>query len=211
MSKPNNPFIEHITELLRNRILSGTYSAGYKLSENMLSAEFGCSRTPVREAIKSLELDNMVEILPHSGTYVKNLSDEENREITEIRGYLEALAFRLAIEKNAETSELHVLCRKMEKILSEEKIDFVEYGKIHYQFHLTLIKISDNNMLIDIYERLNLNTAKKLIYNQMNADEIRKTITEHIRIVDLLDAKDYVKGTDFVIQHLWDKRDRLLS
>ena len=211
MSKPNNPFIEHITELLRNRILSGTYPGGYKLSENMLSAEFGCSRTPVREAIKSLELDNMVEILPHSGTYVKNLSDVENKEITEIRSYLEALAFRLASERGADTAKLHELCSGMERILSEDEIDFVEYGKVHYQFHLELVKLSQNDILIDIYERLNLNRARKLIYNKMNKDEICHTIDEHIRIVELLDARDWTLGTEFVIQHLWNKRDRLIS
>ena len=210
MSKPSNPFIENITELLRNRILSGTYPGGYKLSENKLSAEFGCSRTPVREAIKSLELDNMVEILPHSGTYVKNLSDVENKEITEIRSYLEALAFRLDVERNVDTKRLHQLCSEMECILSSDDIDFVEYGKVHYQFHLSLVELSGNDLLIDIYERLNLNRARKLIYNKMNKEEIIKTVDEHKRIVELLDAHDCDSGTAFVIQHLWNKRERLL-
>ena len=86
-----------IYSTIQNRIRSGEYTPGEKLSENLLATEFNCSRMPVREALKHLEQDGLVTIQPKSGTYVRGYSPEEIRNAVEIRAYLEALAFTLLI------------------------------------------------------------------------------------------------------------------
>ena len=209
MSKAYNPLIEHISETLTNRILKGEYLGGAKLSENMISREFGCSRTPVREALKSLEQDNLVEILPHSGTYVRVLTDRENLEITEIRSHLEPLALRLACERHADATVLRTLCEQMASILDSDDADFVSYGKIHYVFHRHLVELSGNDILISLYGRLNLNVASKLIYKSMSKEEIETTNEEHFQIVDALERGAVEEGEKFIFNHLWHKRERL--
>lgn len=207
--KKNNPLIETIIETLTHRIVSGEYPAGYKLSENFISQEFNCSRTPVREAFKSLEQVSLVQIIAHSGTYVKTFSDEENIEITEIRAYLEALAFRLAAEKKADTTKLNTYLVEMEESLVLDSPDFTRYGKAHFSFHQEIVNLSNNSILISMYETLHLNSATALIYKNMNRDEIISTIEEHALIYTYLKYGDAVKGTAFMINHLWKKRDRL--
>lgn len=209
MNKSHTPLIDHISDVLRTRILKGEYKEGTKLSENTLGKEFGCSRTPVREALKSLEQDNLVVIQPHSGTYVKVLSDEENLEITEIRSYLEPLAFRLACEKGASATVLRTLCEQMAAILEADETDSVSYGKVHYLFHRHLVELSGSRILMDLYGRLNLNSATKLIYKRMEKEEIEETEREHFQIVEALERRDLEKGEDFMFRHLWRKRERL--
>lgn len=211
MKSSSNPVIDHITETLRSRILKGEYQQGIKLSENGLSGEFGTSRTPIREALKRLEQDNLVTVLPHSGTYVKSLTKSENIEITEIRCYLESLAFRLACLRCADTTILSSLCDQMENILSAENVDFIAYGKTHYLFHRHLIELSGNKTLLDLYSRLNLNSASQLFYREMDKEQIHLTETEHRQIVEALSAHDMEKGEDFMFQHLWKKRERILE
>ena len=209
MNKAPNSLIDNISDTLKTRILRGEYQGGSKLSENMISREFGCSRTPVREALKSLEQDNLVEIHPHSGTYVKALTDRENLEITEIRSYLEALAFHLACEKKADTRILRTLCEEMSAILDSDDPDFIGYGKVHYLFHRHLVELSGNEKLISLYSRLNLNIASRLIYRSMSREEIESTEKEHFMIVEALEERNTAEGEKFMFNHLWKKRDRL--
>ncbi len=209
MSQKQQVSVEEIVDCIRARILNGECAPGEKLSENKLAKEFNCSRTPVREVIKRLEQDNLVSVQPYSGSYVKALSDTENRELTEVRASLESLAFRLACERKADTTEFKQLLERMEDILNAEHPDFVEYGKVHYQFHMALIELSGNATLIDMYKRMNLNTASKLFYYKMNKLEILITEQEHEAIVMALTLGDVDAGQQFMFNHLWKKRERL--
>lgn len=209
--KKTNPLIETIIETISQRILSGEYPGGYKLSENSISQEFECSRTPVREAFKALEQNSLVQIIAHSGTYVKTFTDEENREITEIRAYLESLAFRLAAENQADTNRLQTHLVEMEESLSSDNPDFTRYGKAHYAFHQEIVRLSHNALLISMYDNLHLNSATALIYKTMNSEEIRTTIEEHALIYTYLRYHDAERGSEFMMNHLWKKRNRLLE
>lgn len=206
----STPDIEEIVEIIRKRILKGEYEPGFKLSENKLAKEFCCSRTPVREAIKHLEQDNLVEVQPFSGSYVKQLSDEENLELTEIRASLESLAFRLACDRRVDVAPLRQLLTQMGDSLGSDNPDFVLYGQAHYKFHMTLIEMSGNEMLIDMYKRMNLNSASKLFYYKMNPQEVMITQHEHESIVTALALGDTEAGQLFMFNHLWKKRERLL-
>lgn len=207
--KSNARDIDSIVETLRLRILKGEYAPGFKLSENILSQEFKCSRTPIREVLKRLEQDKLVTILPHSGSYVHQRTPEEDMEITEIRSYLESLAFRLACEKGASVSVLSLLCDQMEIQLRAKNVDYVCYGQTHYLFHRQLIELSENSLLHDLYERLNLNNATTQFYHYMTDEEKKITMEEHRAIVDALVQRDVEKGESFMLTHLWRKRDRL--
>jgi len=87
---------------LRAQILSGEYAPQERLFETKISDEIGASRTPVREALHSLELEGLIECLPKVGYVVKSISDQEVAEICEIRGLIEGLAARWAVEKARE-------------------------------------------------------------------------------------------------------------
>ena len=87
---------------IREDILSGKYSENEELKEAAIGAECGVSRTPVREALRQLELEGLVYIVPNKGAYVTGISDKDTRDIYVIRSYLEGLAARWACERISE-------------------------------------------------------------------------------------------------------------
>lgn len=211
MSTKRTTEINDITNAIRNRILKGTYQPGYKLSENKLATEFSCSRTPIREAFKRLEADHLVQIVAQSGTYVKVLTGKEASEITEIRCYLESLAFRLAAERNAEADVLELLCEQMEALLSLNEVDYIAFGKLHYLFHKHMIELSGSDMLIDLYSKLNIGFASPIFYSSLDEEEKHNTLIEHREIVRYLRERDIPGGEEFIKNHLWQKRNKILD
>lgn len=199
--------VDELYSVLRKRILSEYYFAGQKLSENVLAREFSCSRTPIRESFKRLEQDGLIVVKPKSGSYVRLYSGKNYRDLIEMRSYLEGLAFRLAIENGADTTQLNILNRKMDEIIAAPRIDMTSYADFHFKFHKEFIRLSGNELLENFFERLNLKSSH-LFLQTMNPEVARKTQDEHWHIIDLVEAKD-PKGEKFVVQHLWKKRDYL--
>jgi len=206
MSKIADNF-DKLYSILRERILNEYYFAGQKLSENALAKEFDCSRTPIRECFKRLEQDGLIVVKPKSGSYVRIYSGKNYRDLIEVRAYFEGLAFRLAIERNIDTSEMERLNKKMDEIIKNSQIDMALYADQHFKFHKEFIKLSGNELLEKFFERLNLKSSH-LFLQSMNPEIARKTQDEHWRIIEFLKARD-PKGEKFVIQHLWKKRDFL--
>ncbi len=211
MKKENNPLLDEIERTLRERILKGEYPAGMRLSENTIAKEFKCSRTPVRDVLKNLERDNVIEVIPHSGTYVKEPSSEENANIIEVRAALEAMALFIGAKNKADSTKIEELNQKMNELLSKEPIDFIEYGKVHYQFHKSIIDLANNPIMSDIYENLNLSTRRKLLSQPIDKKGIQSTIQEHNGIVHFLKNGEAEKGYSFMIFHLLGLRDRIIE
>jgi Transcriptional regulators len=197
-----------MVETIRMRILKGEYVPGQKLSENTLSKEFKCSRTPVRETLKRLEQDRLVSVLPHSGSYVHMRSEKDDMELTELRAYLESLAFRLASERGASAGLLSLLSDQMETQLSSPVLNLISYGRTHYLFHRQIIELSGSATLIDLYDRLNLNNSN-VFYLMENEAERKLCIEEHRKIVKALSARDVKDGERLLFEHIWRKREWL--
>ncbi|MEI6873682.1 MAG: GntR family transcriptional regulator [Spirochaetota bacterium] len=200
--------IEDIHLTLRRRILAEDYFPGQKLSENALAKEFGCSRTPVREALKRLENEGLTEVRPQSGTYVRGITTTEFTELMEVRAYLEALAFRLAAEraKPDALAEIAGIVSAMDATVATTPIDMQRYADLHYSFHFSIIELADNELLVKMFERLNLK-ASHMFLRSMNAEAAAQTQEEHHRILRQLSQHD-AKGEKFVIEHLWKRRIR---
>ena len=201
--------IDDIHATLRKRILGADYYPGEKLSENSLAKEFGCSRTPVREALKRLEHESLIEIRPQSGTYVRQVSTKDYTDLLEVRAYLEGLAFHLALERASDES-LALLdddIREMDEVIASMPIDMGRYGEAHYRFHHHLVELADNELLVQMFERLNLR-ASHMFLRSMNAESAAKTQSEHYRIARQLRERDK-SGEKFVIDHLWRKKTYL--
>ena len=201
--------IETMVDSIRRKIIIGEYKPGYKLSENSLAKEFNCSRTPIREVIKRLEQDGLVKVVPHSGSYVYSRTIKETIEMLEVRAALEGLAFRLACDNHTSDFTISMICEQMNTELRKDVVDYDAYGKLHFLFHRQLVESSKNELLIDLYNRLNLNNTSSLFAGEMNEEEKELTMNEHNEIVQLLEKKDKAKGASFMFSHLWKKRKRI--
>jgi len=118
------PLRELVSDALREAIMNGTLHAGERLMEIQLAEEMGVSRTPVREAIRKLELEGFVVMIPRKGAYVSDISLKDINDVFEIRTALDALAAGLAAERITD-DELELLERLLVEIAES-----VEQGDI---------------------------------------------------------------------------------
>lgn len=205
MASQINHIQTEICSAVQKRIRSGEYKVGEKLSENLLATEFNCSRMPVREALKHLEQDGLVVILPKSGTYVRNYTQEEISNALEIRAYLEALAFALVVEKDADTSVMEEQIEKMASCIENENFDLATFGECHLKFHETMIVLADNPFLQDLYNKLHLNALQKIFFNPMTKEQMIFTHGEHKEILQFIKDKN-PEGEQYIKMHLWKRR-----
>lgn len=198
---------EHIYKDLRAKILNETLRANYKLSENILAKEYGCSRTPIREVFKRLENDGFVVVKPKSGTYVRRDTQKELVELVEVRAYLEALAFQLCLQTMTEYEyrKLEKIKLEMDKLVGEVPMDIMRFAQVHYNFHHLIIKASRNELLLRYFERLNLKSSY-LFYERMDERTANVTELEHEIILQYLREKNPM-GIEFMKNHLLKKYD----
>lgn len=196
------PLRDVVFENLREAILEGKLSPGQRLMEVQLAEQLGVSRTPVREAIRKLELEGLVVMLPRKGAYVANMSLKDILDVLEIRASLEGLAASLAAERISDED-----IKKLETIASEfeesaKNLDVEELLKKDVEFHECIFKATNNKRLHQLittlweqvyrfrvtyvsYDDSSLNLAKehKLILKAIKKGDIelaKKYATEHI-------------------------------
>ena len=148
------PLREVVCETLREAIISGILKPGERLMEIQLADELGVSRTPIREAIRKMELEGFLVMVPRRGTYVADLSIKDINEVFEIRTALDVLAAGLAAERITE-EEIEELERLL--VYIGEMIEEKNYEKIietDGEFHDVLYKASRNDRLIGIINNL---------------------------------------------------------
>jgi DNA-binding GntR family transcriptional regulator len=179
---------------LRELVLGEGYAPGTALSEVRLAELFDVSRTPVREALKQLQVEGLVEIRPKVGTFVRKISRREIVEMFEVKEALEGLAARL-MARRGHVPELEVLEANLER--SREAIqrgDAEAYAALVHEFHHAIVTGSDNHKLAEHYTSL----MNQLAYHRMVLGSVQhpgrlgRSCAEHRRIVDLIKEKDGV-------------------
>ena len=206
MNEKQKTPVDELYSILRKRILNETYLPGEKLSETLLGTEFECSRTPIREALKRLERDGLIDVQPKSGSYVKIHGHEDNKNLMEMRAYIEGLSVRLIIENGTGIAPLKKILSEMDSILKKSPIDMIAFGERHYEFHHSLVRLSGNALGLQVFERLNLKSAM-FFYKKMDEKMASRTQDEHKKMLALLEAKS-ATCEKFAIGHLWKTRHK---
>lgn len=134
---------------IRDAIRDGTYQPGMQLREEQLAAEIGVSRTPVRDALRRLLADGLVETRRNYGTFVTDLTPAEVLEVFEIRALLEGYAARKAAENitGEEIRELERLATEMESLSGSEDDRLNGFARLNRDFHLVLARASRSRRL----------------------------------------------------------------
>ena len=141
------PLRDVVFENLRTAILDGNLKAGQRLMEVQLAEQLGVSRTPIREAIRKLELEGLVVMLPRKGAYVANMSFKDLIDVLEVRASLEGLAGSLAAERrrDEDIEELEKLSKEFEQCVREADVERVL--KKDVEFHEKIFSMANNKKL----------------------------------------------------------------
>jgi DNA-binding GntR family transcriptional regulator len=181
-----------VIEAMRERIISGELDPGTNLSEIALAEAFGVSRTPVREALKQLQTEGLVEIRPRVGTFVTAPSRREINELFEMKGLLEGAAARLLAQRGA-VPELELLKQNLQNADRAVATDSRDrYAALVHEFHDLIIQGADNAKLHGHYRILMNQLAYQRLVKTSLAQPGRpvQSDSEHHHVVDLIEAKD---------------------
>ena len=186
------PLREVVVETLRQAIQNGTLQPGERLMEIPLAEELGVSRTPIREAIRKLELEGFVIMMPRRGAYVANITLKDITQVFELRSALEELAAGLAAERITE-EEIETLERMLVEIGEHmENKDMERVVAADVAFHEVLYKASRNDRLVEIVHNLREQTYRFRSFSMNQPGRLRKTWEEHRLLVEAI-AKSEAK------------------
>lgn len=184
------PLRELVFEKLREAIVDGTLPSGERLMEVQLADDLGVSRTPVREAIRRLEMEGFVVMTPRKGAYVSGFSLKDITDVFEIREALEALAASLAAERISEEqiTDLYRHLELFEKATVSHDVE--EWVKLDTSFHAVIYTASQNERLVQMINNI---MEKILRYRKMSLkpeERIKFAYKEHQDIVAALARRD---------------------
>lgn len=206
------PLREIVFESIREAIINGTLKQGERLMETQLAEELGVSRTPVREAIRKLELEGLVAMLPRKGAYVAGIMPQDAADILEIRAALEGLAAKLAAERitQEEISELIREIEKIEEALNSGDIESaIEYDT---KFHGSLIGSSRNSRLVTMVSNLQEQVQRfRIMLTTTRQDLMWESCSEHRKIVEALSRRDRFLAQSLAKEHVERTETKLLS
>ncbi|MBP2652654.1 MAG: rspR 3 [Firmicutes bacterium] len=204
------PLWEVVSEALREAIVNEILKPGERLMEIQLAEELGVSRTPVREAIRRLELEGFLVTVPRRGTYVSNLSIRDVNEVFEIRTALDVLAAELAAERITE-EELE----QMERLLVQIS-EYIENGDVDNivaadgQFHDILYQASRNDRLVGIINNLREQFTRFRTISMAYPGRLKNTLEEHRRLVEAIAQRDSELAKEYAREHMENAEQILL-
>ena len=196
------PLRDVVFNTLRQAILRGELNPGERLMEIQLANKLCVSRTPVREAIRKLELEGRVLMVPRKGAEVAEITEKSLKDVLEVRKALEELAVQLACEKitKEDIQELEKAGEDFKKVLKSR--DITEIAEADVRFHDVIYMATDNQKLISL-----LNNFREQMYRYrveyLKKEEVHtQLIAEHDAIVESVAKRDKERATSIVCQHI---------
>jgi len=195
---------------LREQLLSGEIQPHQHLIEAKIAQDIGTSRTPVREALHSLELEGLIESIPRVGYVVRPISEEEVEEICEIRAAIEGVAARWAIEK-AHKKLVAELVKNIS--ISEDTVskgDVKAFVDMDAQFHEIISKFSGSKRLLELAQTLRRHMLRYRIQSIYLTDNVLRAIEGHKGILQAIEKSDLEEVNRAIKRHLEQSKKDIL-
>ncbi len=200
-----------VGERLRRLIVEGEIAPGAKLNERALCELLSVSRTPLREAIKTLAAEGLVELLPNRGAVAVQLSQTDVAQTFEVIAGLEGQSGELAAQRisDAEVAEIRAL--NFEMRAAHTRRDLPTYYRINARIHNLVNAAARNAVLTQTY--LNVNARLQALRFRSNFDTAKwqRAVEEHEQMVEALAARDAAGMRALLLRHLEHKRDAVLE
>ena len=187
---------------LRQAILRGELEPGERLMEIQLANKLGVSRTPIREAIRKLELEGLVLMMPRRGAIVAEITEKSLKDVLEVRKALEELSVQLACERitEEEIEQLKDAAKNFEEALKTE--DVTAFAEADVQFHDVIYFATQNQRLIQLLYNLREQMYRYRV-EYLKRKEVHQTLLEeHDYIIQCLGKRDKEGATNAIGTHI---------
>lgn len=211
ISIPRQVLHQEVATRLRQRLVEGAIPPGAKLNERELAEQLQVSRTPLREAIRMLAAEGLVDLLPNRGAVAALLSPEDVAHTFELIAGLEGQAGELAAARitDAELAEIRALHHEMRA--AHIRRDLSTYYRLNAQIHRLLNAAARNPVLTRTWETVNARLQALRFRSNFDEAKWQRAVAEHERMVELLAARDGDALRRLLVQHLLHKRDAVLE
>jgi DNA-binding GntR family transcriptional regulator len=204
------PLRELVAQTLKKAILDGSLKPGQPISENKVANKLSVSRTPVREAVRMLETENLVTFLPGRKVIISVPTIQDIQDVYEIRQIVEAEALRrITPDKKELIQELEGYTRAADEHLKRK--DFVELGKVNTSFHLAILSALENRTLQQFTNSLHNKVAQLRFYLFANKRWVLKAERDHKQIVAHLKRGEIERAVSVLHAHLTGAKQVLLN
>ena len=193
---------QEVAERIREMISSGALVKGQKISEKFLCDAMGVSRTPIRESLRILHSEGLIDLIPHRGAFVRRPPMKEIRDMFEVMSVLEGTCARLAVGRmTAQNMEkIRALHQQLEEHYARR--DHRAYLDANHEFHVLVQQLSGNPVLNDVINGLR---QKILLYRHRQLyqpERFRQSIEEHRALLGALESGDADRAEVLMKQHL---------
>lgn len=209
----NTDIVSQVYDQLRKAIFSSVFAIGEKINIDKLSQDWKISKTPIREALKSLEQENIVKHVPRKGFFVSVLEVDELKDLADLR-----LVFELhALKKGFETIDRKRICGFLDQFKKAHEILVKEgtvepYLETDDEFHFYLVQSSNNRKLAEIYETMKNSLKLLRIHDTFASEEnMGATLPEHEEIIQAIIDNDKERALESLSKHLCNVESRLYS
>ena len=196
------PLRDVVFKTLRQAILKGELEPGERLMEIQLAERLGVSRTPIREAIRKLELEGLVLMIPRRGAEVANISEKNLRDVLEVRRSLEELAIDLACQRIQE-EELETLREAQKEFAAAVAAgDAMEIAQTDEKFHEIIYSGTGNQKLMQILSNLREQMYRYRLEYIKDANKRQIILVEHEQILKALSLRHVQEARLAVREHI---------
>lgn len=196
------PLRDLVFTTLRQAILKGELLPGERLMEIQLAEKMGVSRTPIREAIRKLEREGLVIMVPRKGAEVAGISEKMLRDVLEVRMTLEKLALRLAFKRQGTDliEKLEAAEQAFQDAIEGEKL--IDMAEADEHFHFLIYEAADNDKLRELLNSLKENMYRYRLEYLKDGNYRRSLMEEHNAIIEAFRANDLEKGLEVTDTHI---------
>ena len=202
---------DQVATRLRTMLVEGRIEPGAKLNERVLCEQLHVSRTPLREAIKLLAVEGLVDLLPNRGAVAVKLTEADVMHSFEVLAGLEAMSGELAAVRASDAERTEIRAMHFEMMAAFARRDLSAYYRLNAAIHTAINTAARNPVLSAAYARINARVQSLRFRTNQNEKKWQLAMKEHEQMVRALDARDAPALRALLIQHLLHKRDTVLA
>jgi DNA-binding GntR family transcriptional regulator len=202
---------EQAAARLRTWLVEGRIAPGAKLNERELALALQISRTPLREAIKMLATEGMVDLLPNRGAVAVKLTEADVMHSFELLAMLEGHAGELAAQRISDVARDELRAKHFEMLACHARRDLSGYYRLNALIHADINAAAANPVLAHTYRSVNARVQSLRFRTNQNDSKWQRAVKEHSQMLDALDARDGLALRGILQTHLQHKRDAVLE
>lgn len=199
------PLRDVVFQALRQAIITGEFAPGERLMEIKLANKLGVSRTPVREAIRMLELEGLVVMIPRRGAEVARITEKDLRDALEVRTAIEELSVELACERIDEKGKekLKQACNDFKAAIDTKHVQNIV--DMDVKFHEVIFEITNNQRLISIAQNLREQVYRYRVEYVKDFSYHDVLVDEHYQITNAIFTNNVVTAKEIMRNHLYNQ------